>query len=126
MAFRFPADMLHLISRQASEHTPLSRSFAAISPTSAWNPLLWLCLLVLTNQGAWMSQEPPDGPKKASISFRIEGEVAELFINTRDAARKKADYWAFARLTKADFARKLLMEGLVPLARELGVLDEDA
>jgi len=72
-----------------------------------------------------MSQQN-DGSKKASISFRIEGEVAELFNKCRDEARKKPEYWAFARLTKADFARKLLMEGLVPLARELGVLDEDA
>jgi hypothetical protein len=70
-----------------------------------------------------MSQPPVSG-KKASVSFRIEGEVAELFNSTREAARAKPEYWAFARLTKADFARKLLMEGLVPLARELGVLPD--
>jgi hypothetical protein len=72
-----------------------------------------------------MSQDT-GGDKKSSISFRIEGDVAELFNRTRDEARKKPDYWAFARLTKADFARKLLMESLIPLARELGILDNDA
>ena len=63
-----------------------------------------------------------DEEKKRSLSFRLDGDVAELFEKTREAASKRPEYWAFARLTKADFARQLLLTQLLKVAEDLGTL----
>lgn len=63
----------------------------------------------------------PDDKKMPTLSFRLDGEVAELFERAREAAKQQPEFWIYARLTKADFARHLLMRSLLEVSRELGV-----
>lgn len=62
--------------------------------------------------------------KEAEIYFRIKGDPAELFERCREEAKKHPEFWSFAQLSRADFGRHLLMKALVPLAKQLGLLDD--
>jgi len=62
---------------------------------------------------------------KTSISFNIEGPIAELFDKVREAAKKHPDFWGYGNLTRTDLARHLLTKELVELAKQLGVLEDD-
>jgi hypothetical protein len=64
-------------------------------------------------------------PKISSLSFRLEGDIADLFLRCREAAKKNPQFWIHANLTKADFARHLIMKSLLEMARDLGQLPED-
>lgn len=66
--------------------------------------------------------EAPSG-RKPSISFNIEGPIAELFDEVREAAKNHHEFWSFGNLTRTDLARHLLTKELVTLAKKLGVLD---
>ncbi len=68
-----------------------------------------------------MAKKKKGGPL---INFNIEGDIAVLFEKCRDEASKKPEFWDRARMTKADFARHLLLKSLVEMGRELGVLEE--
>lgn len=59
-----------------------------------------------------------------SISFNLEGPIAELFQQVREAAQKDPQFWAYGNLTNADLARFLLTERLTEMASKLGVLDD--
>lgn len=63
--------------------------------------------------------------KKPSISFNIEGHIAELFDKTREAAQNHPEFWGYGNLTRTDLARHLLTKELVELAKKLGVLNEE-
>jgi len=63
--------------------------------------------------------------KKPSISFNIEGKIAELFDEVRAAAKDHPDFWGFGNLTRTDLARHLLTRELVQLAKQLKVLEDD-
>jgi hypothetical protein len=67
---------------------------------------------------------PPDS-RKTSISFNIEGQIADLFDKVREAAKSHPDFWGYGNLTRTDLARHLLTKELVDLAKQLGVLDDD-
>lgn len=62
--------------------------------------------------------------RKSSISFNIEGPIAELFDEVREAAKNHHEFWSFGNLTRTDLARHLLTKELVELAKKLGVLDD--
>ena len=70
-----------------------------------------------------MPQDNTD--KKGSISFNIEGKIADLFDKVREAAKKDPAFWGYGNLTRTDLARHLLTQQLVELAKQLGVLDDD-
>ena len=64
-------------------------------------------------------------PKKPSISFNIEGPIAETFDKVREAAQSHPEFWGYGNLTRTDLARHLLTKELVVLAKRLGVIDEE-
>lgn len=66
-----------------------------------------------------------DSGKRSSISFNIEGPIAELFDKVREAAKNHPDFWGYGNLTRTDLARHLLTKELVELAKQLGVLEDD-
>ena len=70
--------------------------------------------------------DDPDEQKVKSISFNIEGRVAKLFEEVRAKATNIPEFWAHSRLTKADFARHLLMKSLVEMAKDLRMDLEEA
>lgn len=66
-----------------------------------------------------------DEDKKRSISFNIEGNIAQLFDKVREAAKEHPEFWSYGNFTRTDLARHLLTKELVELAKQLGVLDDD-
>lgn len=69
-------------------------------------------------------KDSSDTRKSTSVSFNIEGPIADLFDKVREAAKKHPDFWSYGNLTRTDLARHLLTKELVELAKKLEVLDD--